>query len=77
MLKPRAAVHNVKAYHPPLGDRQGLRMDFNENTVGCSPRVLQCLQKISGEQLARYPERSTGRSEGGRSLRCPAPRTTG
>ncbi len=58
MLKPRAAVHNVKAYHPPLGDRQGLRMDFNENTVGCSPRVLQRLQKISGEQLARYPERA-------------------
>jgi histidinol-phosphate aminotransferase len=58
MLKPRAAVHNVKSYHPPLGDRAGLRLDFNENTVGCSPRVLQCLEKISGEQLARYPERA-------------------
>jgi len=58
MLKARAAVHNVKTYHPPLGDRRGLRLDFNENTVGCSPRVLQCLQKISREQLARYPERA-------------------
>jgi histidinol-phosphate aminotransferase len=58
MLKPRAAVHNVKSYHPPLGDRQGLRLDFNENTVGCSPRVLRRLQKISGEDLARYPERA-------------------
>jgi histidinol-phosphate aminotransferase len=59
MLKPRGAVHNVKTYHPPLGDRDGLRLDFNENTVGCSPRVLQCLQKISAEQLARYPERAS------------------
>jgi histidinol-phosphate aminotransferase len=58
MLKARAAVYNVKSYHPPLGDRTGLRMDFNENTVGCSPRVLQRLQKISGDQLARYPERT-------------------
>jgi histidinol-phosphate aminotransferase len=58
MLKPRATVLNVKSYHPPLGDRQGLRMDFNENTVGCSPRVLRRLQEISGEQLARYPERA-------------------
>ncbi len=58
MLKPRAAVHNVKAYHPPLGDRKGLRLDFNENTVGCSPRVLQRLKNISGEDLARYPERA-------------------
>lgn len=58
MLKPRAAVYNVKAYHPPLGDRTGLRLDFNENTVGCSPRVLQRLQKITAEDLARYPERA-------------------
>jgi histidinol-phosphate aminotransferase len=58
VLKPRAAVYNVKAYHPPLGDRTGLRLDFNENTVGCSPRVLQRLQKITAEDLARYPERA-------------------
>jgi histidinol-phosphate aminotransferase len=58
VLKPRAAVLNVKAYHPPLGDRTGLRLDFNENTVGCSLRVLQRLKTISAEDLARYPERT-------------------
>jgi histidinol-phosphate aminotransferase len=58
MLKARKAVYEVKAYHPPLGGRRGLRLDFNENTVGCSPRVLQRLQTISGEDLARYPERA-------------------
>jgi histidinol-phosphate aminotransferase len=57
MLRARPAVHHLKSYHPPLGNREGLRLDFNENTVGCSPRVLECLRQLSGEQLARYPER--------------------
>jgi histidinol-phosphate aminotransferase len=57
MLKPREAVRSLKSYHPPLGNRQGLRLDFNENTVGCSPWVLQKVRELDLEQLARYPER--------------------
>ncbi len=60
MLKAREPVRNLKEYHPPLGNREGLRLDFNENTVGCSPRVLERLQKLSGDDLARYPERQPG-----------------
>jgi histidinol-phosphate aminotransferase len=54
---PRAAVQRMSAYHPPLGGRQGLRLDFNENTVACSPRVLEALAKIAAADLAKYPER--------------------
>jgi histidinol-phosphate aminotransferase len=45
-------------YSPPTTGRQGkLRLDFNENTVGCSPRVVEFLkQRLSREQLAVYPE---------------------
>ena len=57
MLKPRQAIQSLKEYHPPLGDRVGLRLDFNENTVGASPRVLRRLQQLTLEDLARYPER--------------------
>ncbi len=57
MLSPREAVRNLPTYHPPLGGRTGLRLDFNENTVGCSPRVLERLRSIGFEELARYPER--------------------
>jgi len=57
MLKPREALRSVPAYHPPLAGRSGLRLDFNENTVGCSPRVLERLRQITAEELARYPER--------------------
>ena len=57
MLRVRDAVRKVPEYHPPLGGRSGLRLDFNENTVGCSPRVLERLRNIAADELARYPER--------------------
>lgn len=57
MLKARDAVFNIPIYHPPLAGRQGLRLDFNENTDAASPRVLQRLQRLRPDQLARYPER--------------------
>jgi len=57
MLSPREAVRTLPSYHPPLAGRNGLRLDFNENTVGCSPRVLERLRQLGAEQLARYPER--------------------
>jgi histidinol-phosphate aminotransferase len=57
MLSPREAVRTLPSYHPPLGGRDGLRLDFNENTVGCSPRVLQRLRQLGPEDFARYPER--------------------
>jgi histidinol-phosphate aminotransferase len=53
----RSAVRNLPTYHPPLGGRTGLRLDFNENVVGCSPKVLERLHKIGVDELARYPER--------------------
>jgi histidinol-phosphate aminotransferase len=48
----------MKEYHPPLSGRDGLRLDFNENTSGCSPRVMAKLREIAEERLARYPERA-------------------
>jgi histidinol-phosphate aminotransferase len=57
MLSPREAVRTLPSYHPPLAGRHGLRLDFNENTTGCSPRVLDRLRQLDPEQLARYPER--------------------
>ncbi len=55
---PRAAVQRMHPYHPPLSGREGLRLDFNENTVACSPRVLEALKKIAAADLAKYPERA-------------------
>lgn len=59
-LRARRTVETLKEYHPPLGGRDGLRLDFNENVDGCSPRVLETLQAITAETLNRYPEREPG-----------------
>ena len=57
-LEPRAGVLRMKEYHPPLGDRSGLRLDFNENTLACSPKVREVLGAISSADLTKYPERT-------------------
>jgi histidinol-phosphate aminotransferase len=53
----------LHAYCPPLAGRQGLRLDFNESTIGCSPRVLARLRSLDAETLARYPEREPVEAE--------------
>ncbi len=63
MLVARKAVQSLPTYHPPLASRSGLRMDFNENTLGCSPRVAEKLHLISREALACYPERGSVESQ--------------
>ena len=55
--QPRARVRGMKEYHPPLGSRELLRLDFNENTLACSPKVREVLGSISAGELTRYPER--------------------
>jgi histidinol-phosphate aminotransferase len=59
-LRARRTVEGLKEYHPPLGGRDGLRLDFNENVGGCSSRVLAKLRSISSETLNKYPEREPG-----------------
>jgi histidinol-phosphate aminotransferase len=55
---PRPAVLKMAPYSPPSGGRAGkLRLDFNENTVGCSPRVIDFLKsRLCEQQLSIYPE---------------------
>jgi histidinol-phosphate aminotransferase len=55
---PRARVQAMMEYHPPLGSRDALRLDFNENTLACSPKVREVLGNISAGSLTRYPERA-------------------
>jgi histidinol-phosphate aminotransferase len=54
---PRPEVENLKAYSAPLEGRRGLlRLDFNENTVGPSPRVVEAIRAIPADHYAIYPE---------------------
>lgn len=57
MIKPKKAVLEMEDYSPPTSGRENkLRLDFNENTMGCSPKVIQALQQVDANQLSVYPE---------------------
>lgn len=65
LLKPRDAVLRMAPYSPPTAGRAGkLRLDFNENTVGSSPRVIEFLKtRLSADGLAVYPEYAEAKHE--------------
>src|ERR1700730_3780297 len=53
----RRAVAQMRAYTPPLeGRTEKLRLDFNENPIGCSPAVRRALAKLTSAQISAYPE---------------------
>lgn len=58
VLRPREAVLRMAEYHPPTGGRRNkLRLDFNENTVGAPPHVLDFIKRyLTAADLSIYPE---------------------
>ena len=56
-LPVRQAILNRRTYEAPAEGRAGkVRLDFNENTSGCSPAVRRALARLKAKQLAMYPE---------------------
>jgi histidinol-phosphate aminotransferase len=57
-MRVRQAVVDMAPYSPPTGNRlDKMRLDFNENTVGCSSRLAEFLRsQITPERLAVYPD---------------------
>jgi len=56
-LPARPEVEGLQAYSAPLEGRRGLlRLDFNENTVGPSPKVVEAIRAIPSDHYAIYPE---------------------
>jgi histidinol-phosphate aminotransferase len=61
-IRVRGAVEKMRAYHPPLeGRTEKLRMDFNENPIGCSRAVRRALGKLTAATISAYPEQETVR----------------
>jgi len=61
MLKARQCVREMREYHSPLSSPDiELRLDMNESTTGCSPRVLAKLNSMDASTLAQYPRREAG-----------------
>ena len=53
----------MAAYHPPSGGRRNkLRLDFNENTVGASPLVLDFIKRFLTAARSDHLSRSMKRA---------------
>jgi len=59
-VMPRRALAEGRDRPPMLENRAGkLRLDMNENLLGCSSRVRTALRQLDAETLAMYPEKET------------------
>lgn len=55
--EPREEIKYMENYSAPLENRRNLlRLDFNENTVGPSPKVIEAIQAIKSNEISIYPE---------------------
>ena len=53
----RPDVERLRGYSAPLEGLRGLlRLDFNENTIGPSPAVVEAIRSFPADQIAVYPE---------------------
>jgi histidinol-phosphate aminotransferase len=48
----------MTTYQKPPELHGGLRLHQNENTGGCSPRVLEALRNLGRDQISQYPQSS-------------------
>jgi histidinol-phosphate aminotransferase len=56
-LPVRKAILDRRTYEAPAEGRKGkIRLDFNENTTGCSESARKALARLSARELAMYPE---------------------
>jgi histidinol-phosphate aminotransferase len=55
-------------YEKAVTPSTGLRLHLNENTAGCSPKVLEALHAITRQQAAFYPDYEGARAAAARRL---------
>ena len=61
-------------YERPIAPARALRLHLNENTAGCSPRVLEALQRLTREDVACYPDYDDVTAAAARFFKVPVDR---
>jgi len=57
IVKPKSTVRDLeKKFHPPSERKDKIKLDLNENLMGCSLKVIEALKKITCNNVAVYPE---------------------
>jgi histidinol-phosphate aminotransferase len=64
MIRARKAIERLQEYHPPKeGRAEMVRLDFNENTIGCPPGVASALRRtMKPDWFTLYPEYEQARA---------------
>ena len=61
--RPTPEVERLEPYSAPSAGRRGfLRLDFNENLLGPSPRVIARLRAVDPDDVALYPDETDARA---------------
>jgi len=69
-LPVRKAILSRQTYEAPAEGRHGkIRLDFNENTTGCSAAARKAIARLSAKEIATYPEYEVRTRELARSFR--------
>jgi len=69
-LPVRPAILARQTYEAPAEGRRGkIRLDFNENTTGCSSAARKALAQLSAKDIATYPEYAIATRELARAFR--------
>src|SRR3954462_8657791 len=63
-------------YEKPAELYDGLRLHQNENTRGCSPRVIEALARLQPEQIGFYPPYAAVTDSAARYFGVPADQVT-
>jgi histidinol-phosphate aminotransferase len=64
-----STIKKLRSFYAPSEGREGkLRLDFNENTVGCSSEALAAIRRMTREQIAMYSEYETPKAKFARWL---------
>jgi histidinol-phosphate aminotransferase len=75
VIRPLPHLRRLQEYVKPIRPQEDhLNLDFNEHTLGPSPRVMHLLSRLHPVDLARYPEIGPYRSRFARLMRVPAAR---
>ena len=68
-LPVRKAILARQTYEAPAEGRHGkIRLDFNENTTGCSAAARKAIARLSAKEIATYPEYAAHTRELARSF---------
>jgi histidinol-phosphate aminotransferase len=57
MIKPKKSIRNLKEYNTPKSrNKSDIKLDFNENTIGCSNAIIKEINKLKRQDYATYPQ---------------------